>query len=343
MNQKRITAALLSLSMLGSIGGCLAPAAESITLMASAADVQSGTCGENVTWAFDESTGTLTISGTGPMYAMYGYRNPWTSFAESIKSVVIGEGVTSIGADSFYGFDAEGNLYTCENLSAVSIPSTVTAIGENAFQLTPLTSVTIPEGVTSIGNYAFEGCKLTEISLPSSLTSVGIRAFGATPWLAEKKKENPCAVANGILLDGSECSGDVVIPDGVTYIANGAFNNNGKITSVKIPDTCTSIGYWAFGACREMTSVTIPDSVTSISANAFDTCRGLTSVKLPSGITRIEDCAFIGCTGLTSIEIPDGVTSIGNSAFYECSGLESVVIPDSVTSSRNFLREANSH
>ena len=122
-----------------------------------AADIiNSGTCGafgNNLTWTLD-SEGVLRIEGSGEIMN-YNYRNganptPWYDYSQRIKTVSIGEGVTSIGWDAFAG---------CSSLTSVTIPSSVTSIGWDAFyNCSSLTSVTIPESVTSIGNYAFSDC-----------------------------------------------------------------------------------------------------------------------------------------------------------------------------------------
>lgn len=119
----------------------------------------------------------------------------------------------------------------------------------------------------------------------------------------------------------NEYSGDVVIPESVTY--------EGKTYRV------TSIGKNAFTDCNEPLSVTIGNSVGSIGERAFWRCRGLTSVIIPNSVTSIGSYAFWGCTNLTSVTIPSSVTSIGSSAFSDCTGLISVTIGNSMTSPEN--------
>ena len=85
---------------------------------------ESGLCGENLTWTYKESTGTLTISGTGKMYGYTAGLSPWNDFKENIKSLVIEDGVTSIGDHAFYG---------CSGITSIIIPDNVTAIGRAAF------------------------------------------------------------------------------------------------------------------------------------------------------------------------------------------------------------------
>ena len=125
----------------------------------------------------------------------------------------------------------------------------------------------------------------------------------------------------------SDYSGDVVIPDSVTfngttyrvtYIAQSAFNECIDLTSVTIPESVTGIGVEAFHYCTSLTSVTIPNSVTSIGAGAFRVCSGLTSVTIPNSVTSIGKMAFYFCFGLTSFTIPESVTSIDDYAFGYC-------------------------
>ena len=169
-----------------------------------AAEVASGTCGDNVTWSLDDN-GTLTISGAGPM-ANYtdGSNAPWHSFRNyiinSIKTAVIENGVASIGSGAFAD---------CSGLTSVTIPDSVTSIGEGAFyDCSGLISMTIPDSVTSIGMYAFEGCGLTTVTIPDSVTSIGGYSFF--------------------------CSGliSVTIPDSVTSIRDYAFQGCSGLTDV---------------------------------------------------------------------------------------------------------------
>ena len=145
------------------------------------------------------------------------------SGCESLTAIKIPDSVTSIRKDAFAG---------CTSLIAITIPDSVTSIGALAFDgCTSLTSITIPDSVTSIGEAAFRYChSLKEITIPDSVTSIGESAFSGTPWLAEKQKENPLVVVNGILIDGSTCTGNVVIPNGVTSIEWFAFSHCDNLT-----------------------------------------------------------------------------------------------------------------
>ena len=165
----------------------------------------------------------------------------------------------------------------CSSLKSISIPSSVTEIGEHAFSYcTALTSISIPNGVTKIGRYAFRGCSgLTSVSIPNSVTIIEEDAFYDCTGLTSV--DIPKGVTNITGFGGCTGLTSITIPNSVTSIGAGAFSNTG-LTHVSIPNGVKSIGYWAFANCKSLTSVTIPNSVTSIGNGAFEGCDNLTSV-----------------------------------------------------------------
>jgi len=240
----------------------------------------SGTTGP-LSWILT-SDGTLVISGKGDMPDYKNYPNspysPWYAYRASIKTVVIEEGVTSIGdfafADYFLPFYAA--------LTQVSIPSSVTRIGRDAFSYCrALASVTIPAGVTSIGFYAFHNTAITSVTIPAGITRI----------------------ENGVF---SNCSNlaSITFLGNITSIGSGAFNNTG-FTSFTIPGSVTSIEQITFQNCKKLTSITIPNSVTSIGEEAFKHCTALTTVTIGNGITYygLGLFAFYDCTALTTVRI----------------------------------------
>ena len=202
----------------------------------------SGKCGTNLNWVF-YSDGTLKISGTG---AMQDYPNcaaaPWANYKEDILNVEMEEGITHIGSCAFY--------LECQNLESVSIPDTVTSIGEYAFGCcAKLTDITIPDSVTEIGEKAFAWVAFEELTIPSSVTSIGNSAFDACAYL---KKVNFRANISEIpdkLFSGCGRLEVVLIPDGVTTIGEGAFNECWNLYAVSVPDSVTSIEKYAFKGC----------------------------------------------------------------------------------------------
>ena len=317
---KKIISLLLSIAMLLTITSGLN--------LTAYADVQTGKCGDNVTYSLDTETGVLTISGTGKMTAFSRFDDSPFYQNSNIKSVIIGNGVTSIGDYVFEG---------CENLTSVTIPNTVISIGDDAFDCcTSLTNVTIPDRVTSIGNEAFYYCKsLTSVTIPDSVTSIGSYAFdGCTSLTSITIPDSVTSIGDRAFYNCTSLT-SVTIPNSVTSIRDSTFKNCTSLTSVTIPDSVTSIDNYAFYSCWDLTSVTIPDSVTSIGYYAFYSCTSLTSVTIPDSVTNIGDDAFKGCMSLTSVTIPDSVTSIGYATFEGCKRLTSVTIPNSVTSIGN--------
>lgn len=212
---------------------------------------------------------------------------------KSITNFTIPDSVTSIAGAAFRGFN---------NLTTVTIPDSVKYIGDYAFnQCTSLTNVTIPDSVIGIGEFAFYSCdNLTNITIPASVMQIGDAAFYGTTWLDNEAKKSPFVVINNILIDGSTASGNVNIPNTVTYIAGHAFYENKNITSVTIPSTVTQIGAYAFNECGNLKSVTIPTSVTKIGAYAFSSS-GLESVTIPASVTAVDEYAFSECPNLKNV------------------------------------------
>ena len=305
----------------------------------------SGSCGDNVTYSYVESTHTLTISGTGAMEDYeYSYDRPWDSYVYQIKTIVIENGVTSIGKNAFYN---------CE-LSSIDIPTSVTSIGMRAFSCCyDLTTVTIPASVTSIGTEVFTDC--------SNIETMTVAA-GNTVYDSRDNCNAIIEIATNTLIFGCKNS---TIPASVTSIGNFAFYGCSDLTSIDIPAGVTSIGAAAFGGCKDLSMVTFaPGSqLTTIGEGAFSNCKSLGSITIPASVTSIGKEVFTYCSNLATITvetsntvydsrngchaiietssnkliagcknstIPDDVTSIGDNAF-DGHGPATVTIPASVT------------
>ena len=289
--------------------------------------VRSGACGDNVTWKLT-SDGTLTISGTGDMKDYgdnYGMSvAPWYVGSSQVKTVIIEDGVTSIGDRAFDG---------CTKLTRVVISDSVTSIGYSSFRgCYSLPSVAIPDSVTSIGDSAFAYCKaLTGITLSGSVTSIGSWAFQSCDSLTSVTMRNGVTDIGDNAFAYCKNLTSVTIPNSVKTIGTSAFYNCAGLTRVTIPGSVTRIEQDTFKGCSGLTSVTISAGVASIESGAFRDCTSLTSVTIPGSVTSIEGYAFAYCSALTSLIIHDGATSIGISAFMNCTSLGSVTIPKSVT------------
>ena len=244
-----------------------------------------------------------------------------------LSDITIPNSVTSIGEDAFYG---------CSGLTSVTIGQNVKNIGSGAFNsCSSLTSVTIPDSVTSIGGMAFYNCSdLTSVTIGENVESIGAGAF----W---------------------SCKGitSITIPNSVTSIGEDAFKSCKGLTTVTIGENVESIHIWAFTGCEGVTSViwnaknyadisqspfysarsnitsfTFGNKVELIPAGLCKGMNKLSDITIPNSVTSIGEDAFSGCSGLTSVTIPNSVTSIGKSAFSGCIGLTSVTIGEKVES-----------
>lgn len=161
--------------------------------------------------------------------------------------------------------------------------------------------------VTWLEDSAFEDCgKLIEIDFPDSIEYFGRFVFKNTPWLQNKRAENPLVVVDNVLIDGKTCTGDVVIPEGVEKIASYAFSDcymgggaveKADITSVIIPDTVTEIGHFAFGDC-DLESITLYCNIQYF-ANPFFACSDIKEIYIYG--TECELDLFAWSTGFPQI------------------------------------------
>ena len=219
-------------------------------------------------------------------------------------SVTIGNGVSSIGNDSFYN---------CGALTNVTFGNSVSTIGSQAFQnCNRLMVVAIPDSVTSIGKAAFCGC--------SGLTSVMIGTGVVT-------------IKDNVFYGCSELE-SIAIPDSVVSIGSRAFYNCRGLKNMRIGNGVTEIGDYAFYGCVGLTNITVGayntayKSVDGLLLNKGGTIliQGVNgSVTIPDGVTSIGGRAFYGCVTLTDVTIPESVTTIGDYAFSNCRELTNVL------------------
>jgi serine/threonine protein kinase len=199
----------------------------------------------------------------------------WSKFigCRSLTSLVIPDGVTSIGKSAFSG---------CEYLSSLVIPDSVTSIGDMAFcGCSSLTRLVIPGSVSCIGFSAFENCKsLRSIVIPESVVNLNGNPF--CRWDGELKCLSTYFIYDNKVLFNKDKSKIIAFRDKNT-------------TSYVIPDSVSCIGIGAFAYCKSLTSIVIPDSVTRIGGIAFLFCESLSNIVIPDSVTCIGKRAFAFC------------------------------------------------
>ena len=256
-------------------------------------------------------------------------------YQNKFRSVVMPSTVTVIGDNAFEG---------CDNMSQVKFGQNLRKIGNNAFAYCiGFSGFTIP-AVEEFGTYVFSECsQLQSVTLPSNMTSIPEGTFNNCKSLSKVK-----------------------FPEGLKTIGKLAFAYCASLTDIKLPDGLEAIGEQAFGSCTSISEVVIPASLSRIGQDAFDWCRSLkqfdvasgnryfsvnddvlydydkqniifvpyvkSSVNIPSSVTVITEGAFTFHTLLEKVTMGDAVTAIGDYAFEYCEKLSEIRLPETVTS-----------
>ena len=213
---------------------------------------------------------------------------------------------------------AENAFYSHTELTDVTIPDTVRALGSRAFYgCSKLNHVQLPKYLLTIGSGCFMSCtSLSEITIPGTVRNIGNSVFFQTPWLEERQAEDPLVQVNHIVIDGEKCTDEtLVIPEGVTEICDAAFMVNLKIKEVILPESLQTIGASAFWQCHSLEKVEIPDSVTRIDKRAFYDCTALREITFPAGVTTIPAYVLANCLSLEKVTLKGQLTEISQSAF----------------------------
>ncbi len=214
--------------------------------------------------------------------------------------------------------------------SDVVLPQNVKYISSAFIDISNINSISLPASVTGICDYAFYNCSsLGEINIPSNISDIGICAFDKTPWLVLFDDEF-VTVGNSVLVSYNGNGGEVVIPNGVKYIA-GAFQENSAITSVVVPESVIRVRNSSFQGCKNLEKVEFKGDNTFLDSAVFANCYTLSSVTLPAALKVLERQTFIACYKLTDIKLPDSLELIGRVAFYECSSLTNVEMGNNIT------------
>lgn len=233
--------------------------------------------------------------------AFYGCKN--------LTRITFPEGLTAIGQNCFRN---------CAKLESIELPSSVRTLDIYAFYgCKLLTSVVIPEGVEAIPRFLFDSCTaLTDVTLPSTLKSIGAEAFEAT---------------------GLE---EITIPESVTTIESSVFKNCKSLERIQFPDALTAIPANLCNACSALTTINMPSKLETVGNDAFYNCGKLQDVTFPETLKSLDERSFGGCSAFTRIVID--IPEIANYAFWNCANVTSIDLGEKVTSiGRNTFIMAN--
>lgn len=251
----------------------------------------------------DYSSAVITKNGDESDGKMIGWRKPTSPFSENketLNSVSVKQGVTTIGATAFMN---------CTNIAEINLPDSIEQIGTDAFfQCKALQNIYLSENIEIIGSSAFSNCSsLTEVRLPSKLKKVNSSTFSGCSNLMQ-----------------------VLLGDNIQTIEMCAFSSCSSLKEIQLPDSLSEIESWAF-RYSGLERIDLPESVTKIGTLSFADCKNLTEVNLPSGITELSDYLFMNSPKLSHIDIPNGVKKIGSRVFSGCRSITALYIPDNVT------------
>ncbi len=325
---------------------------------APAAEGQS--CGEELTWRFDN--GTLTISGSGAMTDFTLLEAPWDLAGQSIRTerLEVESGVTYLGS---YAFAACCNLREvslpdtltaigsfafadCVELRSVEFPASLLAVGASAFSGTGLESLELPYGAAELGERAFTLCSgLREVTLPDTLCSIGEEAFAECAALQEIRIKTG-SLSEALLSEAG--LGELLVSDGEAsdlseMIWSGSSQGllwqlrDGELTlngSGAMPDYSaggSGAAPWAPLSAR-VREIRVNSGITTLGSYAFWSCAQAVSISLPDGLTAVGDYALGACEALETLELPGTVTSLGDGVCSCCLALREVTLPEGLTS-----------
>lgn len=260
---------------------------------------------QEISWEFDKNSGTLTISGSGPMEDFESYKErPWGDYeiTSNTKCIIIGEGITHIGDYAFFSFHDI---------------STHTLI--------------LPDSLESIGDAAFRSCKyLEDFKIPSNLKSLGKQCFADCGELTVIELPEGFETLNSSAFSNCHALKKVSFPSSIKLIDTMAFENCSRLTTLEFAENCPELvlGSSVFRSCDALRDVKLPEGLSELSFRTFENCDGLKKLSLPGSLDIIAGDALAGCGSLAEVhfngseqlwdmvEIREGNDSLDSAALF---------------------------
>lgn len=259
-----------------------------------------------------------------------------------------------------------GYAFVNNRLATLNIPASVTSIGQSAFAGCPITEMTVAAGNTvyevrndllytkdkelvfcpntytgelrisagyTVAPGAFNGCyQLTKIVLPSDMTELSENMFYGYNGTMDIAFPSTLVKIGDYAFNGVKgLKGNIVIPEGVEEIGEGAFRNCVNIESVTLPSTLKKIGKQAFSGCTNLKSINLVEGLTELGNRAFEQS-GLTSITIPSTLKLLDYWMFDKCASLETVEFAENsqLETVSYYVFRDCPSLKEVVFPEGV-------------
>lgn len=257
---------------------------------------------------------TFTVNQIGPMVKAFGTNS-------DLQSIVIPNSV-------IYFTDAI--FQECYGLTSVT--SNMTTVPRLMFkQCTSLPNISfLPSTIRAIGREAFSSCQFTSVTIPSNILYLLSNAFESNNLLTSFTfAPNTKRVPGGLFLFCNSLT-SIIIPEGITTIGGDAFAYCSSLQTVVLPSTLSTIFPRAFNECSSLTSINLPDFVSNLEVGLFANCTSLEEYTFPSTVGELPANCFAGCTSLTAVNIPDIVTALPD-GFLTGTALETFTIPQQIT------------
>lgn len=226
-------------------------------------------------------------------------------YSNKLETLTFHDGLKYLGDGAFNNNDKRN-----KTLTSVTLPSTLTYLGDEAFLKMPITSINIPASLETFGESAIAGTAVTQITVDPSnknfhllngvLYSMDNNLLYAVPMKGKQEVSvvNGCIGIVGGAFWGSEVS-KVTLPDGMLAIGYGAFQES-ELAEVNFPASITYVDELAFAGTK-ITEVSFPENAIYIYEGTFAQCPNLKTVTLSSGLQAIDVRAFYGSDNITSV------------------------------------------
>lgn len=309
----------------------------------------------------------VTRVGAGSFYNCWRLKKVKLGNIEPVDNqLVISAAIESVGEGAFGGckqlksVDMSASslqslprklFFDCAYLEQVSLPQSLTQMGDSVFACTRLASINVPSGVTqipegcfagcsnllqvrlspqtvSVGDYAFTSCSFASLSLPAAVQNLGEGCIRNCAELTDFQFPEEMTEVSRAFFDGCLSLRHVTLSPVTTRLSAGAFRGVG-IESIELPERLESIGDSCFLDCSRLTAIVLPETVSEIGKAAFGGS-ALSSIVIPASIDTIRSSTFSGCTHLSQVSLPKGLKRIDDSAFVSCSSLQYITLSDSV-------------